>query len=937
MLTFLGRISNYLLLVWVDIVQDHKILTIVLCLIVVIVSVDYTNNNLGMNTDTEDMLSPDLAWRKLDKELSAEFPQFNSNILVVIEASTPDQAMDAADRLYEQLKQETTLPKGASINSCTSTLSPESPITALESTCNSTTITSTSRLALRYSEPQSDSSRINRGTLKSIFSFRALPFLKKSSLLFFEEDELQDLSDRLAEIQPFLARLTEDQNIRGLFTMLEEAISAKLDGEAIELSPLIKQINASLDAISSNQPYQLSWHSLMTGEKLDKDIYREFIILQPELDYSDLFPAEDVIEKIRAIGNELSINAENNLRLKLSGGVVLSHEELQSVMEGTRLSVILALCMVTVIMIVGLGSFWLVLATIITLISGLIITAAWATLTVGELNLISVAFAVLYIGLGVDFAIHFCLRFREYLLNNNDRALALRKTSESSGSSLFLCAITTAIGFYAFMPTNYDGIAELGWISGGGMFISFIVTMTLLPALLGIFPFKAKPIVQNRPYSNLNNSINKLLAFPITHAKAIKIASVLIASILILVVPKVKFDHNTLNLQNPENESVKTYMELLAESESSPWIAKILVDNADEAMLLEEKLKTLSLVDDVTWLHKFIPEQQEDKLFIIEEIDLILSGMNLNLSLPTPAVEDRITAINNLRLLMISRQDELDQISLARDLLNKLEIFMQHQAQLGEQQKSELLMKFEHSLLGSLPGRLDSLDNSLTAEAVSKNSLPTELSSRWIGQNGKYLLEISPVENLQNNEALERFVVQLQSNFPNVIGSPVVSVEAGEAVISAFKQAFITALFVISFLLYILMDKYRDVLLIMSPILMAAMLTAATSMVFSIPLNFANIIALPLLLGIGVDSGIHILHRYRNAPPKNGIILATSSARAVLVSALTTIVSIGNLSFSSHLGTASMGKLLTIGISMTLLCTLIILPALLAETKNKSE
>jgi hopanoid biosynthesis associated RND transporter like protein HpnN len=446
------------------------------------VSIQYTRNNLGMNTDTEDMLSPDLDWRILDREMSAEFPQFSGNILVVIEAPTPDQAMDAAGRLYKNLKQETAL-------------------------------------------------------LKSVFSFRSLPFFKKSSLLFLEEDELQDLSDRLAEIQPFLSKLTEDQNIRGLFTMLEKAIRAKLDGENVELSPLIMQINASFDALSANQPYQLSWHSLMAGEELDKDIYREFIILQPELDYSDLFPAEDVIEKIRIIGDELDINAENSLRLRLSGSAVLSHEELRSVMEGTQLSIILALCMVTVIMIVGLGSFWLVFATIITLISGLIITAAWATLTVGELNLISVAFAVLYIGLGVDFAIHFCLRFREYLLSNNNRALALRETSKSCGDSLFLCAVTTAIGFYAFMPTDYDGIAELGWISGSGMFISFIVTMTLLPALLGVLPIKSQPNVHVSPYTSPGKPLNSLLAFPVTHARAIRIVSIIIAITLIWIVP----------------------------------------------------------------------------------------------------------------------------------------------------------------------------------------------------------------------------------------------------------------------------------------------------------------------------------------------------------------------------------------------------------------
>ena len=882
MLTFLRQIFGRTLLVWINIVQGHKILTLIFCFIAVLVSIQYTSNNLGMNTDTEDMLSPDLDWRKLDREMSAEFPQFSGNILVVIDAPTPDQAMDAADKLYEKLKQETIL-------------------------------------------------------LKSVFSFRSLPFFKKSSLLFLDEDELQDLSDRLAEIQPFLSKLTEDQNIRGLFTMLEKAIRAKLDGEKVELTTLIRQINASLDAIAANQPYQLSWHSLMAGEELDKDIYREFIILQPELDYSDLFPAETVIEKIRIIGDELDINAENNLRLRLSGSAVLSHEELQSVVDGTQLSIILALCMVTVIMIVGLGSFWLVLATIITLISGLIITAAWAALTVGELNLISVAFAVLYIGLGVDFAIHFCLRFREHLMNNGDRALALRETSKSCGDSLFLCAVTTAIGFYAFMPTDYDGIAELGWISGSGMFISFIVTMTLLPALLGVFPVKAQPTVQSSPHPGLNNSVNSLLAFPVTHARSIKIVSILIAIALIWIVPKVKFDHNTLNLQNPENESVKTYMDLLAESESSPWTTEILVDNKQQAEALELELKKLPLVDDVTWLDKFIPEGQDNKLFIIEEMDIILSGMNLNSALPAPTVEDRITAINKLHLLMIARQQQLHQIPLAEDLLMKLEIFLKHQSQLDGQQSNELLMRLEHSLIDSLPGRLDSLENSLAAEAVDVSNLPSELSSRWVGQSGKYLLEISPVENLQNNEALERFVEQLQSRFPNVIGSPVISIEGGKAVVSAFKQAFMTALIVISLLLFILLDRRRDVLLIMIPILMAAMLTAATSVIFSIPLNFANIIALPLLLGIGVDSGIHILHRYRNAPPKNGIILATSSARAVVVSALTTIVSIGNLSFSSHLGTASMGILLTIGISMTLLCTLIILPSLLATTNNKPE
>ncbi len=889
MFTELRQLFGRALLVWINTVQRYKVMTLLLCFIAVCVSIEYTINHLGMNTDTEDMLSPELDWRKLDKEVSDEFPQFSNNILVVIEAPTPDQAMDAADSLYKKLKQETTL-------------------------------------------------------FKSVFSFRSLPFFKKSSLLYLDTDELQDVSDRLAEIQPFLSRLTEDQNIRGLFTMLEEAITAKLDGEEIELTPLIERVNGSFTALAANQPYQLSWHSLMAGEILDKKIYREFIFLQPELNYSDLFPAEAALEKIRTIGKELGIKEENSLRLRLSGSAALSHEELQSVMAGTELSVILALCLVTVILVVGLGSFWLVLATIITLISGLIITAGWATLTVGELNLISVAFAVLYIGLGVDFAIHFCLRFREHLSNNSDRTLALCETSKSCGSSLFICAVTTAIGFYAFMPTDYDGIAELGWISGSGMFISFFITMTLLPALLGLLPYKprATSMVEvetqtGNHQSNHHNPLNSLLTFPVTHARSIKIISLIVAITLIWTVPKISFDHNTLNLQNPENESVKTYLDLLADSESSPWTTEILVDNENEAISLEAQLKKLPLVNDVTWLNNFIPDEQEDKLIIIEEMDLLLIGMNLKSVLPGPTDDERLAVINNLISLIISNPKIIRQIPHTADLLNNLESFVKQYSQFNKQKRKSFFMTLEHSLLDSLPGRLDSLAASLEADTVDKSSLPSDLSSRWVGLNGRYLLEISPVENLKDNDALERFVEQLQSKFPNVIGSPVVSVEAGHAVVSAFKQAFMTALIVILLLLFILLDSRRDALLIMIPLLMAALLTAGTSLLFSIPLNFANIIALPLLLGIGVDSGIHILHRFRTAPPKNGIILATSSARAVLVSALTTIVSIGNLAFSSHLGTASMGKLLTIGISMTLLCTLIILPSLLVSTNKQSS
>ena len=207
-----------------------------------------------------------------------------------------------------------------------------------------------------------------------------------------------------------------------------------------------------------------------------------------------------------------------------------------------------------------------------------------------------------------------------------------------------------------------------------------------------------------------------------------------------------------------------------------------------------------------------------------------------------------------------------------------------------------------------------------------------ELTDRWYNRSGeRYLIEIYPSENIQDNDAMRRFVEQLQAADSRVVGSPVVNIEASDAVIKAFKQAFSYALLVITVFLLILLGHKRDSIYIVASLLTAAILTGGLSVLLDIPLNFANVIALPLILGIGVDSGIHILHRFRTAMPRDRSLLGTSSARAVVVSSMTTMGSIGNLAFSPQLGTASMGKLLTIGVAMTLICMLFVLPSLLAS------
>ena len=1010
---------------WTGFVQRAGAAVLVVIFALAFFAVRYTAANLSMNTDTEHMLSEELIWRKLDQEYEKHFPQYDNNILIVMEAATPDQAQDAAALLYERLRRE-----------------------------------------------------------QDLFEFvhypNALALFRESGLLYLDTDELQDLSDNLAEVQPFLARLARDPSLRGLFGVLGDALDAREDGEEIDLNPVLSRINAALEALRDGRPYRLSWQELMSGDEpgatgpsgdeagetgpsgdeagetglsgdeagetgpsgdeagetgpsgdgtgetgpsgagAGKTPYREFILTQPKLDYGGFFPATPSIGKIHQVYDDLGIASSPGAHMRLTGATVLSHEEMLSVMKGTETAAVLALCLVTVILLAGLGSVKLALVTVVSLVTGLALTAAFATLTVGELNLISVAFAVLYIGLGVDFAIHYCLRYREHLFDDDVAASAvvpanagtrsddvpaqpaalhsrgansakagavpasavipaqagtrhaLMHTSTSIGGSLFLCAISTAIGFFAFIPTAYTGVAELGWISGFGMLISFVITLTVIPALLSLLPFRP-----GAPARTIGG--NWLVE---THGGKILGGAAFLALVSALLLTGLRFDHNPLNLHDQDGAALDTYRQLLADNDLSPWTAIVVAYDTAQAGSYRERFGRLDQVENVLSVADFIPRDQDQKLFIIDEMNLLLGDVSAAAQ-PDPETQTtgaRLAALHAFqeKLQKTGRDDPV----IARLRENLAEMFGKHTvvpadagthtlgsrlhgndresgnnadldsrvrgndresgngggpgsrpglppAGAGVSGNADRLAQLEQALLASLPGRLDALNASLQADYVSLDNLPDQLKRLWLSADGAYRIEIFPKQDMQDGTALREFVRAIQSVSPQVTGPPVVNLEASDAVAAAFRQAFLYAFIAISFMLYILLGRKRDVLLVLAPLLTAALITGGISVLAGIPLNFANVIALPLLLGIGVDSGIHIIHRFRTDLPDGKNILATSSARAVAVSSLTTMGGIGNLALSPHAGTASLGLLLTLGIGVTLLCMLLVLPSLL--------
>lgn len=871
----IGRYLLTLLAAWIRFTQRRPLAVVIATLVLCVLCTLYIKDNLGMNTSTKDMLSPKLPWRQLDLQYDREFPNYADTILVVIEAPTPDQALDAADLLYKKL------------------------------------IT-------------------REDQFKSVYYNSALTLFKNSALLFLDTPELQDLADNLSAIQPFLAKLTGDQSMRGLFSMLSDAVDALEDGDKFDVAPLLGQINAAVEAVGQNKDYRVSWHRLMSGKRDEGQVQREFITLQPVLDPSKSLPASAAITELRNIIKELGIESRFGARVRLTGSVVLEQEELLSVQRGTQLVFILSLISVTVLLQLGLGSLRMVLATQITLIIGLIFTAAIAALTLKELNLISVGFAVLYVGLGADFAIHYCLRYRELLFSGVENAVAIEQSALNIASSLFLCAVSNAVGFFAFIPTDFDGVGELGWISGMGMFISLIVTVMLLPPLLMLMPLRASGPAAPSRWDGL---LTGILVFPFTHARRVRIISVAAVVVMAGLLFYLRFDYNVLNLKDPSTESVQTYQDLLKDSRTSPWTGDILATNRDEALRLIHEYGQLDVVDKTLWMEDFIPKDQDRKLAIIEDMNLLLGELpQVDTAAPVSDADEE-AALRNF----ITRLDAAPTVSSRPEFLKvhqNLRALLDRAAQMSDADRHATLSRLSHSLLASLPGRLETLRASLQADHITEQSLPKALVERWRSADGHYLVEVQPKYDMNDNGAMREFVEALQKVDPRVIGTPVINLAASDAVIKAFSQAFLYSFIAIVVMLFFMVHRVQDVAYVLVPLLIATLMTGAASVVLNIPINFANIIALPLLLGIGVDNGIHIVHRFRTAPPDDTHLMRTSSARAVVISTLTNIAGLGNLAVSPHLGTASMGEILAIGIGMTMLCTFVILPSLLMmETK----
>lgn len=831
--------------------------------------------NFSMNTATEDMLSEQLPFRQLARELEREFPQ-RFGLVVVVEAHSAERADKAAAALAARLK-----------------LKPE--------------------------------------LYRSVSYLEGNDFFRRNGLLFLGVEVLEDLSDRIALAQPFLGTLWRDPSLRGLFEMLNLVARQIIDAAQdppMDIAPFLTEIAEVAAAQAENRPAELSWRQLMSGGAT-KERLRRIILVTPAVNPGVLRPAEQAITTLRQFADELGLGPDQGVRVRLTGPVAINHEELASVTVGMGIASAVSLILVITLLVVCFRSPRQTLSCLVTLLVGLTLTAALGIGMVGTLNLISVAFAVLFIGLGVDFGIHYALRFRECCEKLPNHIESLRDAAVSVGGALALTAVAASISFFSFLPTQYVGLAELGLIAGCGMFVALFSTYLLMPAMMTL----VKP--------RFRHPVSWETARRATFAPWVRRHAVLVVGLAgglaiagLALAPQARFDFDPLHLKDPDSESVATLLDLLADDPTTAYAITVLADDLNKATELAEQARSINSVHSTRTILSFVPADQEQKLAIIDDMAFLIEPALTAPQSKAPTAAEVIAAYDPLREalqeLAVSAEDATGQA--AARLVMALDTLINQSAL-----HPDVLDELHFRLLGGLPQEMYNLRQSLQAGPVSLESLPPVLREQWIAADGRVRLDIFPRENLYiEKDAIRQFVTSVQEVIPNATGTPVSIYEAGRAVVGAFVQAAVIASIAISVMLLVLLRSIKYTLLVFAPLALAAIFTVAAAALVGMPFNFANVIVLPLLFGLGVAGSLHIVIRERKQGGDAGA-LSTSTPRAVTFSALTTMASFGSLGLSNHPGTASMGVLLTIAIAASVACTLLVLPAILVLTNRRGE
>jgi hopanoid biosynthesis associated RND transporter like protein HpnN len=857
---WIGRLGQALVRVCVTVAVRRNWFVIGAALVLAGLSA-YAATGLTVSTEMKEILSGDLKFFQAENRYREVFRQ-QEPVVVVVDADSSTKAHEAAARLADRLKRREDLFERVAV--------------------------------------AGDS-----------------PFFRRYALLFLDVPRLQATADRLVQSQPLLSIVARDPSLRGLVqfvSLVQSGVSAGRDSP--ELAEIINELAKTTAARARGEPATMIWDTLAKVDGANAG-NRALITIEPVVSDPSIFSPQPALQQVQAAVSAIRADYPD-ATLRVTGFPELRQQELNEVFSGAAYASVLSFVLVSLSLLL-IRSWRIVVALVIALVIGSIITTGLAAVSVGRLNLISIAFLVLFFGLGVDFGTHFGLRYLEETNAGAAFRDAVMRAGLGEAPAIGLSALCASIGFLSFVPTAHVGLSEFGIISTLGILVGVVITFVLLPALMTVIP--PKPQTRAGLQIGIGDQVRR-------HYRIILILAALGTVVAGVLAPRIRLDVNLLNMQNPETEAVKTYRDLANNPSTSPYSVDAIAENQDAARELARRLAGVQGVAEVRTAESFVPVDQAPKLEILRETARRLGPVLESRRRPSPTDDELQKAFADLR----SKASEIGSngernsptIAAARSLTAALDGF-------GDQRGTEpsALRQLGAGLTGMLPETLDRLRAMVSvAGPISFNDIPAELRREWIAPDGRARVQVLPESRVTTTETFESFARGVQSIAPDATGVPIGVTEAGAAVAWAFMQAIAYSVAAIVIVILVLRRSFLDLLLVLTPLALASLWTVAAATLLGFSFNFANVIVIPLILGLGVASSIHMVVRAREGARGDvGDVLETSTPLAVFVAQLNTAAAFATLAIAEHRGLFSMGVLLGLSIVFVLIASLVVLPA----------
>jgi hopanoid biosynthesis associated RND transporter like protein HpnN len=873
----------------------HSIPVILVSFALAGLSIWVTINYLKFNTSRGDLISKDLPYNKLYKEYRNQFGDFDG-MIVVVEGDHPSSMKAFAESLVKELDK-------------------------------------------------------NKASFPQVFHKVDTEYFKSKAFLYLDVPDLLDLKEKLESHQDFLENVNSSPGLNTLMRNINSEISFGMvdslmsdfigdsddNGEdkddSSDLSLLITLLEQMSTQLNGDSRYISPWASFLSnkGETLKGQGYLTsgddellFILVNPTSTKGDFAGSRNSIRDMRKLINDISPKFPG-VTVGLTGEDVIASDEMVTTQIDVKKASQISLLGVTILFLLAYRGVREPLLAVFALMIGICWAMGYTTLTIGHLNILSVVFTTILIGLGIDFGIHVLGRYQEERNEGNEVYPSIQNTLNKTGRGNTAGAITTAIAFGSMTLTDFIGIAELGWIAGGGILFCLMAMILLLPALITQVEKKwGPPHGRIKKVSPKRNSLEKIIDH---YYWVIAICTILVLA-AVYSFKFLAFDYNLLNLQAKGTEAVHYEMKIINNAKRATWHAAMVADSFEDAKNKKQLLKNLSTVGKVESILSAVPDKQKGKIEIIRTISPFLEDLEIE-------PEDEIFSLQSLQKTMkkirfkLRKKEKDDANDDVFEASKLIKTFQEDLKRIDPEQAEQRLALFSGKMFEDFRGKISDLQSATNPTPIDIKDLPTKLRERFVSQNGKYLLLIFSNVNIWEKPAMEKFLRELRSVDPNVTGNAVHMFESTQLMISGYIDGGIYAMIAIAIFIFVSFRNLRTTLFILLPTLVGFIWTVGLMELIGVRFNLANLVILPLILGIGVVDGVHIVHRFRDDMDGGSTILSKSTSQAVVLSSLTTIIGFGSLMIADHQGVYSLGMVLSIGVFCCMLTSLTLLPALL--------